>query len=69
MLPVCFGIVRDIKAFHIIRQLEIGSAISTDDEFARARQFTSIYNDELSRLNKEYGEKRKREYIISEDIK
>ena len=32
-------------------------AISTDDEFARARQFTSIYNDELSRLNKEYGEK------------
>lgn len=31
-------------------------AISTDDEFARARQFTSIYNDELSRLNKEYGE-------------
>lgn len=31
-------------------------AISTDEEFARARQFTSIYNDELTRLKKEYGE-------------
>ncbi|MDE5873147.1 MAG: hypothetical protein K2H07_04470, partial [Lachnospiraceae bacterium] len=31
-------------------------AISTDEEFARARQFTSIYNDELARLKKEYGE-------------
>ena len=34
-------------------------AISTDDEFARARQFTSIYNDELARLKEEYGEKAK----------
>ncbi|MCM1252842.1 MAG: hypothetical protein NC321_08465 [Clostridium sp.] len=31
-------------------------AISTDAEFARARVFTSIYNDELARLKKEYGE-------------
>lgn len=31
-------------------------AISTDAEFARARAFTSIYNDELARLKKEYGE-------------
>ncbi len=31
-------------------------AISTDEEFARARQFTSIYNDELARLKNEYGE-------------
>jgi len=31
-------------------------AISTDAEFARAREFTSIYNNELSRLKKEYGE-------------
>ena len=33
--------------------------ISTEAEFARARQFTSIYNDELKRLSKEYGEKAK----------
>lgn len=32
-------------------------AISTEDEFARARLFTSIYNDELSRLSEEYGDK------------
>lgn len=32
------------------------TAISTDKEFARARQFTSIYNDELAHLQKEYGE-------------
>lgn len=31
-------------------------AISTDEEFARARVFTSIYNDELARLKEEYGE-------------
>lgn len=31
-------------------------AISTDGEFARAREFTSIYNGELARLKKEYGE-------------
>ena len=31
--------------------------ISTEAEFARARQFTSIYNDELKRLSNEYGEK------------
>lgn len=31
-------------------------AISTDDEFARAKEFTSIYNNELARLKKEYGE-------------
>lgn len=30
-------------------------AISTEKEFARARVFTSIYNDELARLKKEYG--------------
>lgn len=34
-------------------------AISTDEEFARARGFTSIYNDELARLKGEYGEKAK----------
>ena len=34
-------------------------AISTDEEFARARVFTSIYNDELARLKEEYGEKAK----------
>lgn len=34
-------------------------AISTDDEFARAREFTSIYNEELARLRKEYGENAK----------
>ncbi len=31
-------------------------AISTNVEFARARQFTSIYNQELARLKKEHGE-------------
>ena len=31
-------------------------AISTDEEFSRAREFTSIYNDELARLKKKYGE-------------
>lgn len=31
--------------------------ISTEEEFARARLFTSIYNDELARLSKEYGQK------------
>lgn len=34
-------------------------AISTDEEFARAREFTSIYNEELARLRKEYGENAK----------
>ena len=34
-------------------------AISTEEEFARARVFTSIYNDELARLKKEYGENAK----------
>ena len=34
-------------------------AISTEQEFARARQFTAIYNDELKRLSNEYGEKAK----------
>ncbi len=34
-------------------------AISTGAEFARAREFTSIYNDELARLKKEYGENAK----------
>ena len=32
-------------------------SISTEAEFARARQFTSIYNDELKRLSEQYGEK------------
>ena len=32
---------------------------SLDEEFARARVFTSIYNDELARLKEEYGEKAK----------
>ena len=31
----------------------------SDEEFARARVFTSIYNDELARLKEEYGEKAK----------
>lgn len=35
------------------------TAISTDEEFARARVFTSIYNDELARLKKEYGQNAK----------
>lgn len=35
------------------------TAISTEAEFARARQFTSIYNDELARLKKVYGENAK----------
>ena len=34
-------------------------AISTDEEFARARVFTSIYNDELACLKEKYGEKAK----------
>lgn len=34
-------------------------AISTDKEFARARVFTSIYNDELKRLKEEYGQNAK----------
>lgn len=34
-------------------------AINTEEEFARARVFTSIYNDELARLKKEYGENAK----------
>lgn len=34
-------------------------AISTEEEFARARLFTSIYNDEIKRLQKEYGENAK----------
>jgi len=34
-------------------------AISMDEEFARARVFTSIYNDEIARLKKEYGENAK----------
>ena len=31
----------------------------SEEEFARARVFTSIYNDELARLKEEYGEKAK----------
>ena len=31
-------------------------AISTEEEFARARLFTSIYNSELKRLSNQYGE-------------
>lgn len=31
-------------------------AISTEEEFARARQFTSIYNNELARLKRGYGQ-------------
>lgn len=31
-------------------------AISTDAEFDRARVFTSVYNGELARLKREYGE-------------
>lgn len=34
-------------------------AISTEDEFARARIFTSIYNDELARLKNESGKNAK----------
>ena len=34
-------------------------AISTDEEFARARVFTAIYNDELARLKEEYGKNAK----------
>ena len=39
--------------------IKITMVISTDEEFARARVFTSIYNDELARLKEEYGEKAK----------
>ena len=39
-------------------------AISTDEEFARARVFTSIYNDELARLKEEYGEKSERKCFL-----
>ncbi len=35
------------------------NAINTEEKFARARLFTSIYNDELVRLKKEYGENAK----------
>ncbi len=31
----------------------------SEEEFARARVFTSIYNDELAHLKKEYGENAK----------
>ena len=31
----------------------------SEEKFARARVFTSIYNDELARLKEEYGEKAK----------
>lgn len=34
-------------------------AISTDEEFDRARIFTAIYNEENARLRKEYGENAK----------
>lgn len=34
-------------------------AISTEEEFARARVFTSIYNDELARLKRGVWRKRK----------
>ena len=34
-------------------------SISTEAEFARGRQFTAIYNDELKRLSSKYGEKAK----------
>lgn len=34
-------------------------AISTEEEFARARVFTSIYDEEFARLQKEYGEQSK----------
>lgn len=34
-------------------------AISTDEEFARARVFAAIYNDEMVRLKEEYGESAK----------
>ena len=46
-------------------------AISTEEEFARAREFTSIYNDELARLKGKYGQnaKGKISYTrIEEDI-
>lgn len=33
--------------------------ISTEEEFARARLFTSIYNDDIAQLKKEYGENAK----------
>ena len=45
-------------------------AISTEEEFARARVFTSIYNDELARLKKGVWRKRKGNHIITmEDSK
>ena len=34
--------------FYMMLLLNIDEYISTDEEFARARVFTSIYNDELS---------------------
>ncbi|MEH2951715.1 hypothetical protein VV089_01765 [Candidatus Merdisoma sp. JLR.KK011] len=38
-------------------------AISTEEEFARARQFTSIYNNELARLKRECKEGSGIDYI------
>lgn len=34
-------------------------AINTEEEFARAREFTATYNDELKRLSNKYGENAK----------
>ena len=42
----------------LLRQKSFGELFS-DEEFTRARVFTSIYNDELARLKEEYGEKAK----------
>ncbi len=40
-------------------------AISTEEEFARARVFTSIYNDELARLKRSMEKTQRELYLIS----
>ncbi len=59
MRLVCFGDNNGNKTLSYNPESRNWKAISTEEEFARARVFTSIYNDELARLKKEYGEKRK----------
>ena len=44
MLHVCFGIQKVIKTLSYNPESRNWKAISTDEEFARARVFTSIYN-------------------------
>ena len=59
MRLVCFGDNNGNKTLSYNPESRNWKAISTEEEFARARVFTSIYNDELARLKKEYGENAK----------